>query len=168
MESNKFLTTTNALRVHKMIYVGKLSHQSAALQDLNRPITSLLSPAGGQRTNRGWDSSWICTSRVSLSPAFVSFASLIDNKIEDGLIAMMCGWLVCVLKVENIERDWSISLSMCCFSDAKLSWQRSDMPKISVDTFFPDKEEVLDPETLGDGEFVHKLEINELSRISVR
>ena len=42
------------------------------------------------------------------------------------------------------------------------------MPKISVDTFYPDKEEVLDPETLGDGEFVHKLEINELSRISVR
>lgn len=42
------------------------------------------------------------------------------------------------------------------------------MPKISVDTFYPDKEEVLDPETLGDGEFSHKLEINELSRISVR
>ena len=42
------------------------------------------------------------------------------------------------------------------------------MPKISVDTFYPDKEEVLDPETLGDGDFVHKLEVNELSRISVR
>ena len=44
------------------------------------------------------------------------------------------------------------------------------MPKISVDTFYPDKEEVLDPETdlPGDADLVHKLEINELSRISVR